>query len=141
MKNKNKKYIDEYIQPLYIPNKLVVCKNVSIVDLSKLYIYPDDTELTEDTENRDYDASTFTFLKDKKTGDSVVLVLLNAENINKSIKKNKNYLVGLCAHEALHVVYRILSYCDTGLNEFTNETFAYFTEWATKCIYETAIKK
>lgn len=130
---KRKKIIDKYIQPIFIPKELVVCKNITIEELNKIYSYSGGKDLEPFDQ---YDAVTYRAI-DISTKKKVLLVVLNMEFMSKSKLLEK---IDICSHEALHATSSILQECGIQLTDETEETYAYMQGWITKCIYETMIK-
>lgn len=131
--SKKKLIIDKYTQPIFIPNNVYVCKNYTKKDITNNFKYTDESEIDID---EGCDALTYYHVKDKD-GKMCILILLD-EFLFKN--KEKYYTIGVCAHEAVHGVHRILEYCGIYLNKDNSEVYAYFIEWITKCIYTTANK-
>ena len=131
-----KSIIDEYIDPIFRPTKLVVCKYTTEEQINKLYKTVDGDKI-EDL--ADYDASTIYGVVDKSGKYGVIIVYLNDVIFDK-----KQYTVpeaiNTLAHEALHVAFRISDHNGFSLDYSTNEVFANLVGWATECIYKTYIK-
>lgn len=136
MKN-NKAIIDKYIQPVYIPNNLYICKNCSNEYLKKFFSFTDrDLEYIED-----YTALTYYGVKCLKDNKQCMVVVLCDQFMNAIKSKDRQEIVDVCAHEGFHVAHRILENCNVILSGDSCEAFAYMTGWAARCIYTTAIKK
>lgn len=87
----------------------------------------------------DYNACVYYDVMERTTRKKVMLCILDISE--DSIKdEGKVYIVGVCAHEALHIAFRTLNHCGIKLDNSTNETFAYLVEWITKCILKTQLK-
>lgn len=134
---KNKKVIDEYINPIFRPAKLVVCKHVTEKDLNKKYCWSDGTELEDLGE---YDASTLYGVKTKDGKYGVIIIYLNDVLFDK-----KNYpmdeVINTLAHEALHYAYRLGDHNSFYLDNSTNEVFANLVGYAAQCAYKTYMKQ
>lgn len=136
-KKKNKLVIDVYEQPIYIPNRLYVLKNYSQEDIDKLFEYDNGEQIN--LERLNFKAVTIHGCVEKKTDQYCIIVLLS-ESLLKEAKKNIVDGINVCAHEAFHAVYSILDWSNVELGNDSNETFAFMTGWATKCIYKTLKK-
>lgn len=130
---KRKKIIDKYTQPIFIPHELVVCKNITIEELNKLYCYSNDKDLEPfDT----VDAATYRAI-DRSTRNKILVIVLNMEYMSKAKLQEK---IDICSHEALHATSSILQECGIYLTDESEEVYAYMEGWVTKCIYETMMK-
>lgn len=134
MNKKKKLVLDKYTQPIFVPSTIYVTKNFSIKDINNRFTCKDPIS-DEDLSN--YDAFVYR-CHEKNTNNSVCVVCLS-ESLCKS--KDIVYKVKVCAHEAVHVTFSILSYCGIQLTSDTEEVYAYFEEWVTGCIYKTLTKK
>lgn len=127
-----KKYIDCYVQPIYSPARLYVCKNCTIKDIEKHF---DNCrlELVDDS----WDAYCLCLVKDKKTGNSCNVIILK----DVMFTYDKASQIGILAHEAFHAAHGILSYCGVNLSTDSEESYAYMIGWITECVYKTYEKK
>ena len=134
---KNKKVIDKYTQPLYIPNNLYICKNYTQKDLDKLFYVGDNKSITTVADMDDYQALTISGAYEVDTKNACIVILINTEATNED---NEYDIINLCSHEAFHVAHRILDLCGVTLSDDSCESFAFITGWAASCMYKT-IKK
>jgi len=95
--------------------------------------------MSEDREledNSEYPAMVYR-VYDKKTELATNLVVLNTKLIKSEQTVDKLANIEIVSHEAYHVAYNILEYCNIPLNEYTDEVVAYLVGWISKCIYKT----
>lgn len=130
---KKKSIIDEYIDPIFKPSKLVVAKHTTIEQLNKLYSYYNGDKI----ESFDgYDGVTYYGCIDKKEKVGTIIVILDDCLFDRAQYTDAE-AVNVLAHEALHVAFRTADHNGFTLNESTNEVFANLVGWATECIYKT----
>jgi hypothetical protein len=107
-KLKKKLILDKYKQDIYPPYNLYVMANHNVEDISNRFVWDDGASI-DPVELDNYQGVTYGLVYHKEDK----------------------------AHEAFHVVFRILHHCNIDLCECTNEPYAFLQGWATKCIYET----
>jgi hypothetical protein len=136
MKNNKKFTLEEYKQPIYVPNSLFVCKNFNKSRLDKLFEYADHSSIySEEYVNSSLGLTVYGCVN-KKTNLYCVVVLLSDDIQKQDILEQ----VDICAHEAFHVADRILEYSGVELVSGNEETYAFMVGWATRCIYKTLKK-
>lgn len=134
-KTKHKLVIDKYEQNIYPVTRIYVLKNYTLEDLNKNFAsqYNKSISIPDD-----YDALVYNNITDKDNKLCAV-VLLNQSLFSK--KKDKSYLVKVCAHEAAHAALWMFKYIGQEVSDDnSNEPFAYLLEYITECIYNTANK-
>lgn len=134
---KKKIVIDKYSLPLYPIKTLYVIKNYTIKQIQSMFCTANDQELQLDDDDRT-DMMVWTFVKHKKTKNLVILCLITKSSIQ--LAKDKADGSACCAHEALHVTADVLEDAGIQLNQSTQEAYAYYTEYVTRCIYKTLYK-
>lgn len=136
--NKRKTIIDKYIQPIYVPHILYVCKNYTKDKIDKLFEFVDGSSIFVDNKGT-YMATTCYGVKEKATNKLCIVVLLE-ECVSSKYKKDKDEVNSTVAHEAFHVADEILKYCEISLDEGSKEAYAYMVGWAAECIFKTVAK-
>lgn len=135
MKNKKELIIDKYSQPIFIPNDLYVIKNFSLEDITKLFVWSDGVEITEDDIGLNKSqavALANCYRKDDKDRRLCTLILIN--------KIDKDRLINTVAHESMHITQDILEYCGIPLTRDSSEIYAFTIGWVAECMYNTAKK-
>lgn len=132
-KSKNKLILDKYKQEIYPPYNLYVMANHNVEDITNRFVWDDGASI-DPVELDNYQGITYGLVYHKEDKDKLlsVLVCLNYEKFDDDIDA-----INTIAHEAFHVVFRILHHCNVDLCECTNEPYAFLQGWATKCIYQT----
>lgn len=135
MKNKHKRIIDKYTQPIFPPYNLYVLVDPTKEELKELFTWGD-TEEIEDEEIVDGKGVTYSMLtkKDDPTEQLCIVITLHTDYFDSS---NKSDFINIISHEANHAVFRMLDYCHIKLTDDTTEVFAFVQGWITECIYKT----
>jgi len=131
------KHIDVY-KTIYNVDLVVANKDVTIKDIQKKYVNPNDSEYTEDD---DCIAYTSAPLKDRKTNQPVILIRYCRDSKITNIDKRLDF-INTIGHEAIHAAMFI--YSKIGEKVFvddSNELLSYLVGWIAECIYKTWTKK
>lgn len=133
---KSKGSIDTY-STVYPIDFVVASKSTKLVDLQKLFLFSDETELTDEILTGN---ATTTRIFNKKTKKYCILVKCN---ITKDKSTELSLLADVSAHEAIHVCCDIYAYIDSDIpvKDTLQEPFAYLCGYVTKCIFNTMCKK
>lgn len=134
---KNKKVIDKYSQPIYVPQNLYICKNYTKADIDKLFYIEDHQSVLDAVNMDDYDALTIRGVYEVATSNICTIILINTEGTDSM---STEQVVNLCAHEAFHVAHRMLDLCGLTLSDDSCESFAFVTGWAAECMFKTMTK-
>ena len=127
---KKKLIVDRYENEIYPNATLYVVKNGTYENLKKTF------NLEKDEFDGNYDACLFSGVKNLPKDETCYVVLLD----NSMIKRDALYKLGVCTHEAMHYVIRLMTDIEMKINVVTGEACCYLQEWATKCIYRTLSK-
>ena len=134
---KNKKVIDKYSQPIYVPQNLYICKNFSKADLDKLFYVEDHKSILDTVSIDEYQALTISGAFEVSTSNICIVILINYEECTDMQAED---IAGLCAHEAFHVAHRMLELCGLELASESCESYAFVTGWAAECMFKTMMK-
>ena len=133
MKKNKKLIIDKYSQPIYTPYDVYVCKNFKMEDIRNTFVWSDGAEIEEDELTYCKGETLFTlYRKDDPDKNLCTVILLYVDEFDKGTD-----YANVCAHEASHAAFRILSYCGIKLTGDTTEVFAFLEGWITECCVKT----